>query len=183
LSEEHKEFSPPAPRPRKSRKQAVTNYLLIMFIAAFVLLLLSFFMQQRSSEETIDGLKRSMSSMQSAQQVYEKNLSLTQKIADLNLSISQLSTQIKSMQTENTALTQQLAQLQQELDELTRATQALDWFWQINEAYVRNRHTLARELIETMGSELAQYLPKESITNNYRFSPYDRYLEIYDALY
>lgn len=183
MSEENKECPRPTDRPRKSRRQSVTGYLLILFAAAFVLLLLSYFMQQRSNEETIDGLKQSMSAIQSAQQVYEKNVALTEQVANLNLSLSQLSTQMKAAQTENAQLAQQIAQLQQEIDDLTRATQALDWFWQINEAYVRGRDTLARELIETMGSDLPQYLPKESITDNYRFSPYDRYKEIYDALY
>ena len=28
-----------------------------------------------------------------------------------------------------------------------------------------------------------EYLPKESVTDNGRFSPYDRYQEIYEALY
>ena len=59
----------------------------------------------------------------------------------------------------------------------------MDWFWQINEAYVRGRYTQARTLIEDMGEELPEYLPKESITDNDRFSPYDRYQEIYEALY
>ena len=56
------------------------------------------------------------------------------------------------------------------------------WFWQINEAYVRGRYTQARELIAGMGTELASCLPKESVTDTDRFSPYDRYQEICAAL-
>ena len=74
-------------------------------------------------------------------------------------------------------------ELEQENEELTKSAEALDWFWQINEAYVRGRYTQARTLIEDMGEELPEYLPKESITDNDRFSPYDRYQEIYEALY
>ena len=33
------------------------------------------------------------------------------------------------------------------------------------------------------GSALKEYLPTESTTDNDRFSPADRYQEIYDALY
>ena len=76
-----------------------------------------------------------------------------------------------------------LEALEQENEDLTKSAEALDWFWQINEAYVRGRYTQARSLIEEMGQELPEYLPKESVTNNDRFSPYDRYQEIYEALY
>ena len=41
-----------------------------------------------------------------------------------------------------------------------------------------------RELIqEIQDAGLVDYLPKESITDNGRFSPSGRYQEIYDALY
>ena len=79
-------------------------------------------------------------------------------------------------------LTARINDLQDQVEELSKASTALDWFWQINEAYVRGRYSLARSLIEEMGEELPQYLPKESATDNDRFSPADRYQEIYDAV-
>ena len=55
---------------------------------------------------------------------------------------------------------------------------------QIDEAYAKGRYSLCRSLIQNLQSAgLAEYLPKESTTDNDRFSPYDRYQEIYDALY
>ena len=46
------------------------------------------------------------------------------------------------------------------------------------------RYSLCRELIqEIQDAGLVDYLPKESITDNGRFSPSGRYQEIYDALY
>ena len=60
----------------------------------------------------------------------------------------------------------------------------MDWFWQIDEAYVRGRWSLCRQLIESLNEAgLVQWLPTESTTDNERFSPYDRYQEIYEALY
>ena len=79
-------------------------------------------------------------------------------------------------------------QLQQQVADLSeqaeKTSQAMDWFWQIDEAYVLGRYSLCRELIqEIQDAGLVDYLPKESITDNGRFSPSGRYQEIYDALY
>ena len=67
---------------------------------------------------------------------------------------------------------------------LERTQQAMDYFWQIDEAFVRGRYSLCRELIAVLedssgGYVLKEYLPAQSATNNDRFSPADRYLEIY----
>ena len=176
MSDEKHSLQRQADRAKPGSKRSVLIYLAILFAAAFILLLLSFFMQQRSNEETIDGLKQSVSAIQSAQEVYEENTALKEQL-------EQLEDQIQAQQNEIDGLERTGALLQQEKEDLERSTQAMDWFWQINEAYVRGRYALARQLIEQMGTELPQYLPIQSITDNERFSPYDRYQEIYDALY
>ncbi|MGN1004440.1 MAG: hypothetical protein ACI4O5_06325 [Oscillospiraceae bacterium] len=176
MSDEKHDLQRQADRTKPGSQRSVLVYLVILFAAAFILLLMSFFMQKRSNEETIDGLKQSVSAIQSAQEVYEENASLKEQLEELE-------DQIQAQQNEIEGLKREKTLLQKEKEDLERSTQALDWFWQINEAYVRGRHALARQLIEQMGTELPQYLPTESITNNERFSPYDRYQEIYDALY
>ena len=175
MSKERHSLQRQADRAKPGSRRSVLIYLVILFAVAFVLLLLSYIMQQRSSEETIDGLKQSVSAMQSAQDAYEENALLKQQL-------EQLEQQAETDQAERDRLQQQIQDLQQQVQELEYTAQAMDWFWQINEAYVRGRYTLARELIDQMGSELPRYLPRESITDNERFSPYDRYQEIYDAL-
>ena len=147
MSSEKHDLQRQADRTKPGSQRSVLVYLVILFAAAFVLLLLSYFMQQRSNEETIDGLKQSVSAIQSAQDAFEENASLKEQLEELE------------------------SQVQAQQNELSQ------------QAYVRGRTALARQLIEQMGSELPQYLPTESITNNERFSPYDRYQEIYDALY
>ncbi len=176
MSDEKHSLQRQADRAKAGSRRSVLIYLVILFAAAFILLLLSFFMQQRSNEETIDGLRQSVSAIQSAQEVYEENAALKEQL-------EQLEDQVEDQQDELDRLEQQNQALQQQVDALESSAQAMDWFWQINEAYVRGRSALARQLIEQMGSELPQYLPTESITDNERFSPYDRYQEIYDALY
>ena len=59
----------------------------------------------------------------------------------------------------------------------------MGWFWQIDEAYVLGKYSLCRSLIDQMGEELVSALPTEAVTDNGRFSPADRYQEIYDAVY
>ena len=69
--------------------------------------------------------------------------------------------------------------LQTQLQSAGLTVQAMDWFWQIDEAYVRGRYAQCRELIQDLeDAQLADWLPTESITDNGRFSPADRYLEI-----
>lgn len=175
MSEEKHNLQRQADRAKPSNTRSVLIYLIILFVAAVILLLLAFFMQQRNNEQAIDGLKESVSAVRSAQEIYEEN-------AELKEQIDQLEEQIETQQSELDRLQLQGQSLQQQADSLERTAQAMDWFWQINEAYVRGRYALARQLVEQMGTELPQYLPMESVTNNERFSPYDRYQEICDAL-
>lgn len=181
MSEEKHELQRKADRVKPGSKRSVLTYMTILFAAAFVLLLLAYFMQQRSSEATIDGLKDSVSAIQNAQQVYEDNVQLRGQI-------DQLEDELQAAQNEIAGLERSNSLLQGENESLSAAAehtaQAMDWFWQINEAYVRGRNTLARELIGSLSSAgLVEYLPREPVADNGRFSPYDRYQEIYDALY
>lgn len=168
----------------KVGKTSILTYLVILFAGAFVLLALAYFMDQRSN---IDGLADSLSAMQSAQELYQENSELKTEIAQLNDQLEELEAQLKQQEgikaEEFSALQEQVETLTDKVGRLEKTSQAMDWFWQINEAFVRDRYTLTRELIEEMGEDLVEYLPHESITDNMRFSPYDRYQEIYEALY
>ena len=160
-------------RPPRNKQQSVLIYLVILFAAAFLLMALSYFMQRRTSDATIEGLRgQSVSAMQSVEDIQEENETLKQQVADLEEQL-----ELEGLQT----LTENLTVMQEQL------TKAMDLFWQIDEAYVRGRWTLCRELIERMedvsaGSALKESLPRESTTDNERFSPADRYQEIYDAV-
>lgn len=192
MSDEKHNLQHKADRAKASSKRSVLTYMTILFLAAFVLLLLAYVMQQRTSVDAIDGLKDSVSAIQTAQEVYEENSALRTQIRELEDQLEQLEDQTEDQLTsQSTAhqktvdqLTQEIAALKQQTLDLEYSTQALDWFWQINEAYVRGRYATAKTLIENLqASGLTEYLPKNSITDNGRFSPYDRYQEIYDALY
>lgn len=184
MSEEKHNLQRQADRARPNSKRSVLTYMLIMFGAALVLLLLAYMMQQRSNEETLNGLQQSVSAIQSAQDLYEENGELKDKVSALENQIEEMEDQIRLMQDKIDRQAAQNEAQQQQTEDLKKATQALDWFWQINEAYVRGRYTQCRELITLLKTAgLTEYLPRESITANGRFAPYDRYNEIYDALY
>ena len=169
---------------QRRRQRSVFQYIAILFAAAFVLLLFTFLMEKRKNdlvlqqnEEQISDLQQSVSATQTLENMYNENLSLKDQVSQLEEQVAQLESQLEEMQDSLAGLTAQQESL----------TRAMDLFWQIDEAYVRGRYSLCRELMEQMedtssGSSLVQSLPQESTTDNDRFSPYDRYQEIKEAL-
>lgn len=168
-------YVPPA--TREKRQRSVVHYIAILFAAAFVLMLLTYLMDRRQNEVVVDNLNQSLSDLQeslsdrsSLQDIYEDNLTLIDQV-------DQLEDQVQQLQQEKKDLSAQLSSQQ-------KTAQAMDWFWQIDEAYVLGRYSLCRELIgELEDAGLVSSLPQESITDNGRFSPAGRYQEIYEALY
>ena len=179
------ESGPPQRRSSRSqqkrRQRSVFQYITILFAAAFVLLLFTFIMERRQNEllqqenqEQIDNLQQSVTAVQSLDNLYKENEALRDRVDELE---QQLQTAAQDLQSEKTTLLQQL-------EGKEKALQAMDWFWQIDEAYAKGRYSLCRSLIQNLQSAgLVEYLPKESTTGNDRFSPYDRYQEIYEILY
>ena len=157
------------------------QYIAILFAAAFVLLLLTYVMDRRQYEliqdqnqAQINDLLQSATAVQSLQNLSNENAELKDQVEDLQEQLSRLQSQLDEQ-------SDSVSQLKTALE---KTSAALDWFWQIDEAYVRGRYTLCRQLIESLNEAgLVQWLPQESVTDNERFSPYDRYQEIYEALY
>ena len=169
---------------RRSSNARVTRYLVILFAAAFFLLLMAMLMQNRANKETIDDLTESVSSIHSLQNMVEVNQNLTKENEALK-------EQLTALEARNAELEEDLLSAQTRANTLDKQMvgnlHAMDWFWQLNEAFVRSRYTLCREIIATMedttnGPPLTDYLAMESITDNGRYSPYDRYQEIRAAL-
>ena len=170
-----------APGQQKRRQKSVFQYIAILFAAAFVLLLFTFLMERRQNDllqqqnqEEIDNLQQeSVNAVQSLQNLYDQNQTLKQQVADLEEQLADYQEQID-------VLPDVVSNLEHDLD---CTKQAMDWFWQIDEAYVRSRWALCRQLIDSLEQAgLVEYLPKESYTDNDRFSPYDRFQEIKEAV-
>lgn len=174
----------PAPRrrlarPSKSqrrRQRSVLQYIAVLFCAAFVLLLFTFMMErrqyQRLQEENQDNIQQSVSATQTLNGILEENKQLKEQLETQEQQLKDLQDQYDKLKADYDAA-------QQAGIERSRTAEALDWFWQINEAYVRGRYSKCRELIASLEEGgLADCLPKVSATDNDRFSPYDRYMEI-----
>ena len=201
MSEEKQPLSPapeqeskpePEKKPEhshKHRQKSVFQYITILFAAAFVLLLYTFMMerrqndilQQQSNDKLNQLQQQSISAVQSLDNLYKENKELKQ-------SVDYLQEQVAQLEQEKLKLDQDLAAAQDTNQWQQRSAQALDWFWQVDEAYVRGKYALCRTLMRHLedtgdGDPLKNYLPQESATKNGRFSPYHRYEEIYNALH
>lgn len=169
---------------QRNRERSVIFYIAILFAAAVLLLLLTLLMEQRQTGESLNDLNQSIAASQNS------GGSATQKLEQLYQSNADLQAQVEDLEAQLSALQKQYSQLEAQAsqgatqEQFQRLSDAMDWFWQINEAYVRGRYTTCRELIQSLkDANLEDALPKVSITDNKRFSPYDRYQEIYNALY
>ena len=201
MSEEKQPLSPapeqeskPEPEKKaehshKHRQKSVFQYITILFAAAFVLLLYTFMMerrqndilQQQSNDKLNQLQQQSISAVQSLDNLYKENKELKQ-------SVDYLQEQVAQLEQEKLKLDQDLAAAQDTNQWQQRSAEAMDWFWQVDEAYVRGKYSLCRTLMRHLedtgdGDPLKNYLPQESATKNGRFSPYHRYEEIYHALH
>ena len=157
---------------------SVLGYLLVLFAVAFLLLLLAYFQQQRANAEATDALKQSVSAVDTIEKMIAENEQLREQVEQLEAETTTLGQENQSLKTLTDSLTARLEKTQT----------AMDYFWQVDEAYVRGRYGLCRDLIQemedvTQGTALKDYLPTESTTDTDRFSPAQRYQEIYDSLY
>lgn len=161
---------------RRRSEKLVVRYIAALFAAALVLLLVTGVMEWRQhqrflneSREQLDDLSESVSAVQRVDKLLAEN----KELAGRN----------KSLQSELDELRRSCTKAEAERDRQARSLMAMDWFWQIDEAFVRRKFTRCRELLAQLdGAGLTEFLPRESITANGRFSPYDRCMEIREAL-
>lgn len=156
----------------KKKNSAVVNYIIILFLCAFLLMMMTYLMEQRKVAENIDGLRTSVSAMKSVGELYEENTQLNEELNQLEQDAIQRDYDIADQ-------AEEILALEAEVADWHKLSEAMDWFWQINEAFVSGKKTLAMSLIESMEEEgLELYLPLESATDNGRYAAAFRYLEI-----
>ena len=161
---------------QQRRRKSVFQYIAILFMAAFILLLYTFLMERRQSQQQIDDLKQSASTVQTLQGLMDEN-------DELKTEVNTLTGQIESLKGQLAAAENDQAALQGQLQEKDRSVMAMTWFWQLNDAYVRGRFNQCRELIASMEeAQLTGLLPKENTASQDFLSPADRYLEIHNRV-
>lgn len=186
-SAEEQSAPPSSPRvtrgQQRRRQRSVFQYVTILFAAALVLLFYTFMMERRQFElqkeqdqaNISDLQQQSVSATQTLNGILEENQQLKDQLEDQEAQLKELQSRYDQLETDYSTAEQ--ANINQ-----SRTAEAMDWFWQINEAYVRGKYSLCRSLIEDMGELLVSYLPPYSVTNNDRFSPAERYQEIYSKV-
>lgn len=161
---------------QRKKRNSVFRYIAFLFAAAFVLLLLTFMMERRQNLQQINDLKQSNSAAQTLQGLIDEN-------GQLKTEAGQLEDQIKELQSQLAAAQSGQSEVQARLEAEEKTVQAMHWFWQINDASVRGRTKLCKQLITSLEeAKLQDFLPRENITGTDRFSPYDRYMEIRDRV-
>ena len=143
------------PRSPASGNKPVVVYIMILFIAAFLLMALSLFMHQRSSNEVVGELKNSVSALQEVQE-------LQNQVIQLQKALDEAEDTAESFQDATETAREQASHMEHLLEE---SREALDWFWQLNEAYVQGDLARCRELVESQGSAqspLSDSLPEDS---------------------
>ena len=170
-------------RPRRSnsrrqRRMPLMGYLVILFAVAFFLLFMAYCQQQRqNTEATNDALKQSVSAVDTIQVMMADNQELREQVGALEDQVERLQKDYDALKEQSQA--DAAARAQQEA-----AIAAMDYFWQIDEAYVRQRYSLCRQLIQDLkDSGYESALPDTKAVDNDRYSPAGRYQEIYNALY
>lgn len=166
-----------AEHERPLKKPSVLIYLVILFAAAFLLMAWSYFMQQRASNETIEGLKQSVSAMQSVESLQQQSIQLEEEVESLHTQLDLGEKRVTQLQNEN----ERLSKL---LETQEHALESMDWFWRIQREVSRGRYSAARTLVEQFQSTgLEDMLPTSHPANSDGPSPSQQYQEILDVLY
>lgn len=133
-------------------KKPVIVYILILFIAAFMLMALSLLMHQRSNTAALVQLNDSIAAMKELQTAQERIVDLEQELEETKdlLSQAELRSQAANDAQNNTA-------------HILEETQtAMEWFWQLDEAFLREDFDLCRliltELKAPAEAPLQEYL-------------------------
>ncbi|MCI8423865.1 MAG: hypothetical protein HFF50_10140 [Lawsonibacter sp.] len=171
--------SPPPKRPTRSPR-SVFQYIAILFAAAFVLLLFTLLVEKRQNERlqqvNQDQLQQNNSAVQTLQGLMDEN-------EELKVDVGHLQAQIDALEKKDAETRQENSGLQIQLNIAEAQVQAMTWFWQLNDAYVRGNFKQCRALIESMeAAELTGRLPTENTGSEDYLSPADRYAEIYDRV-
>lgn len=150
-------------------KKPVIIYIFILFIVAFSLMALSLLMHQRNNAEAIGQLKESIAAMKDAQLAEMRAEELESQLEDAKAAYAQAILQAEAANDaqNNTAHI------------LERTQEAMEWFWQLDEAYLRGDTDMCRDILAVMNQNDAapmhDYFPENGKTE-------ERYQEIVKAL-
>ena len=141
---------PPAAAGTKGNKSVVV-YIMVLFIAAFLLMAWSFFTHQRSNTEALGRIQSSVSVMQEVQELQEQVIQLQTELAEAKEAAD-------VFEDANETSRNQASHLEYTLE---RTKEAMEWFWQLNEAYLKENFELCETMLaadENVESPMEEYL-------------------------
>lgn len=121
-------------------KKPVVVYIMILFIAAFLLMAWSFASHQRSNTEVLGRLQSSVSAIQEVQELQDQVIALQKELAEAKetADIFQEANETSRNQASN-------------MEEILRRTrEAMEWFWQLDEAYLKDNAEICRTILTEM---------------------------------
>lgn len=130
----------PLEEPAPKGKKPVVVYIMILFIAAFLLMAWSFASHQRSNTEAFGKLQSSMGAMQEVQELQDQVIALQKELAEVKEAAG-------AFQDANETARNQAAHLE---EILMRTQEAMEWFWQLNEAYLKEDLETCRTILAKM---------------------------------
>lgn len=162
---------------QKKSERSVMRYISVLFGAAFLLLLITFVMENRQHQQAMTESQAQIENLS------EKSDNAVARLKDTVEENERLKEKLEEYEEIRKTWFDEKEELQAYAFDMKKSTQAMDWFWQIDEAYAQKRYALAQELIEKFeATGLVELLPKLSSTGTDRLSPYERYAEIRDKV-
>lgn len=121
-------------------KKPVVLYIMILFIAAFLLMAWSFASHQRSNTEALGRLQTSVGVMQEVQELQDRVIALQKELAEAKEAAG-------VFQDANETSRNQASHMEWMLEQ-TR--EAMEWFWQLNEAHLKGDPDTCRTILAAM---------------------------------
>lgn len=156
------------------------TYLVILFAAAFLLMLFSYLMQQRQNSENISDLSKSVSAVQSLEELIKEKDELEVRVNGLEADVIQLQQQLDQAQTA-------LDRKEEELSSSLLAQEALQNLNQLRALYNQRHYEEARTLLaswEGKGLEDQLKAVSDGMTQAQReiYDPHEAYLTIVEKI-
>ncbi len=126
-------------------KKPVIIYILVLFLVAFLLMTLSLLAHQRSNTEAIGRLQGSVSAMQEVQGLQEQVIALQKELSEAKEAA-------EIFEDANETSRNQASHMEYLLE---RTQEAAEWFWQLDEACLREDWDLCRTILGTMEQNTA----------------------------
>lgn len=121
-------------------KKPVVLYIMILFIAAFLLMAWSFASHQRSNTEALGRLQSSVGVMQEVQELQDQVIALQKELAEAKEAAD-------TFQDANETSRNQASHLEWLLEQ---TQEAMEWFWQLNEAHLKGDPDACRTILAAM---------------------------------